>query len=49
MPKALEDMKKQFKRLTKQSNKKVIDVEMKLTYTYDNYSQQVDEFIFGTE
>lgn len=49
MPKALEDMKKQFKRLTKQTNKKIINVEMKLTHTYDNYSQQVDEFIFGTE
>ena len=49
MPKALKDMKKQFNRLTKQNNKKIIDVEMKLTHTYDNYSQQVDEFIFGTE
>jgi hypothetical protein len=50
MPKTLENsFSKKMRRLLRQKDRKVIDVELTLSHTFENYTRNVDELIFGSE
>ena len=48
MPKTLETFGRKFRRLLRQQLKNTIDVEMQLSQTFEAYTRNVDELIFGT-
>lgn len=49
MPKTLENFSKKMKRLLHQKEGRMLDIEMSLSYTYESYTKNVDELIFGTD